>query len=171
MSFSIPQNHGVTRAEANEAFNHVLNDVLGRGDSSSLKSSLLIEGITDIFDLITLTDDTVDSLLYEDPDKEGSFSQVKRGDKMLLRCFISYQRHLESHLGNFDYKAITQTDFDNYRISPAYRASIQPDPAPSSSAPAPPAPFSIIQYIPLLTSCYVPSCNQERSITLSNIEI
>ena len=86
----------MTRAEAKEAFNHVLNDVLGRGDLSSLKSSLLIEGITDIFDLITLTDDTIDSLLYEDPDRAGSFSQVKKEDKMLLRCFISYQHHLES---------------------------------------------------------------------------
>ena len=55
-----------TRAEAKEAFNHVLNIVLGRGDSSPLKSSLLTEGITDIFDLITITDDVIDSLLYED---------------------------------------------------------------------------------------------------------
>jgi hypothetical protein len=41
----------MTRAEAKEAFNHVLDTVLDRGDSSSLKSSLNEDGITDIFDL------------------------------------------------------------------------------------------------------------------------
>jgi hypothetical protein len=58
----------MTRAEAKEAFNHdfdtvlVLNTVLNRCDSSSLKSSLIEDGIMDIFDLITITDDVIDSL-------------------------------------------------------------------------------------------------------------
>jgi hypothetical protein len=38
----------MTRAEATEAFNHVLDTVLGGGDSSSLKSSLNEDGISDI---------------------------------------------------------------------------------------------------------------------------
>jgi hypothetical protein len=45
----------MTCAEAKEAFNHVLDMVLDRGDSSSLKRSLIEDGITDIFDLITVT--------------------------------------------------------------------------------------------------------------------
>ena len=75
----------MTRAEAKEAFSHFLNDVLGRGDTSFVKSSLVIEGITDIFDLVTITDDIIDSLAYEDPDDPGKFYPVKKGDKMLLR--------------------------------------------------------------------------------------
>ena len=85
----------MTRAEAKEVFNHILNTVLDRGDSSSLKSSLLVEGIADIFDLITIADDIIDSLAYEDPDDPRKFYPVKKGDKMLLRCFLAYQRYLE----------------------------------------------------------------------------
>ena len=128
----------MTRAEAKDAFNHVLNTVLGRGDSSSLKSSLLSEGISDIFDLTTLTDDTIESLTHEDPDKSGNFYPIKKGDKMILRCFIAYHRHLESQLGDFDYKTITQADFDTFRISPECRSSIQPRPVPTLSTPTSP---------------------------------
>ena len=57
-SFSLKQpttiHHGVYDAEAKEAFNHVLDTVLDRGDSSPLKRSLINDGITDIFDLITI---------------------------------------------------------------------------------------------------------------------
>ncbi len=66
----------MTRAEAKEAFNHVLNNVLDRGDMSPLKSSLLSEGITDIFDLTTITDDVIDGLLYEDAADPGKFYLV-----------------------------------------------------------------------------------------------
>jgi hypothetical protein len=129
----------MTRAEAKEAFNHILDTVLDRGDASSLKSSLLIEGITDIFDLITINDDVIDLLLYEDPADKGKFYPVKKGDKMLLRCFLAYQLYLESESGDFDYKVITQSNFDNFRISPAYRSIIQrSDPTTSSSALAAP---------------------------------
>jgi hypothetical protein len=52
----------MTRAEAKEAFNHFLDTVLDRGDSSSLKSSLKEDGITDIIDLVTVTDDVINNL-------------------------------------------------------------------------------------------------------------
>ena len=130
----------MTRAEAKEAFNHVLNTVLDRGDSSSLKSSLLIEGITDIFDMITITDDIIDGLIYKDSADPGKFYPVNKGDKMLLRCFLAYQHYLESETGDFDYKVITQANFDTFRISPAYRAIVhQPDPTPPSPVSAPPS--------------------------------
>ena len=128
----------MTRAEAKEAFNHVLNVVLDRDDSSSLKSSLLAEGIADVFDLITITDDVIDSLTYADPNDPGKSFPVKKGDKMLLRCFLAYQRFLEANSPSFDYKSITQENFDNFRISPAYRIMINPPtPTTSTSTPAP----------------------------------
>jgi hypothetical protein len=91
----------MTRAESKEAFNHVLDTVLDRGDSSSLKRSLIEDGITDIFDLITIADDVIDSLAYEDPN-DRIFYPVEKGDKMLLRCFLAYQQFLEPDSGNVD---------------------------------------------------------------------
>ena len=150
----------MTRAEAKEVFNHILNTVLDRGDFSSLKSSLLVEGIADIFDLITITDDIIDSLAYEDPDDPRKFYPVKKGDKMLLRCFLAYQRYLESESSDFDYKIITQTNFDNFRISPAYRATIhQPDQTPSSYVPAPSTTYASSN-----TSLYSPVAMFRRTI-------
>jgi hypothetical protein len=71
----------MTRAEAKEAVNHVLDTVLDRGDSFSLKRTLIDDGITDIFDLITIMDDVIDSLAYEDPN-DKIFYPVKN----LIRC-------------------------------------------------------------------------------------
>jgi hypothetical protein len=109
----------MTCAEAKESFNHVLDKVLDRGDSSSLKRSLIEDGITDIFDLVTILDEVIDSLVYKDPD-DKIFYPVKKGDKMLQRCFLAYHQSLESVTGDVDYNAITQANFDSYCISPVY---------------------------------------------------
>jgi hypothetical protein len=131
----------MTRTEAKEAFNHVLDTVLDRGDYSSLKRSLIEDGITDIFDLISVMDDVIDSLTYEDPD-DKIYYPVKKVDKMLLRCFLAYQQYLEPVTGNVDYKSITQSNFESYCPSPAYRDALyQPNPALSSSAPYPITPL------------------------------
>ena len=71
---------------------HVLNSVLERGDSSSLKSLRLIECIADIFDLITISDEIIDVLTNEDPANPGKFYPVKKGDKMLLKSFLAFPR-------------------------------------------------------------------------------
>jgi hypothetical protein len=126
----------MTHTEAKETFNHVLDTVLDQGDSSSSKKSLIEDVITDIFDLITITDDVIDSLAYEDP-YDKIFYPIKKGDKMLLRFFLAYQQSLEPATGNFDYKTIIQSNFDSYCISPAYKAALyQSGPALSSSAPS-----------------------------------
>jgi CRISPR/Cas system CSM-associated protein Csm2 small subunit len=134
-----------TRAEAKESFNKVLDKVLDRGDSSSLKRALIEDGITDIFGLVTILDEVIDSLAYEDPD-DKIFNPVKKGDKMLLRCFLAYHKSLESVTGDVDYNAITQANFDSYRISPAYRSILyQPDTTFSSPAPTTPLPTTSSQ--------------------------
>jgi hypothetical protein len=62
---------------------------------------------------------------------------------MLLRCFLAYQQSLEHDTGNVDFKAITQSNFDSYCISPVSRAALyQPNPALSSSAPFPTPPLA-----------------------------
>jgi hypothetical protein len=71
----------MTRAEAKEAFNHILDKFLDRGDTSSVKSALIEDGITDIFDIVTILDKVIDSLAYEDPD-DKIFYPVKK----VIRC-------------------------------------------------------------------------------------
>jgi hypothetical protein len=76
---------------------------------------------------ITVADDVIECLAYEDPD-DKIFYPVKKGDKMLLRCFLAYQQSLEPATGNVNYEAITQSNFDSDCISPAYRAALCPAP-------------------------------------------
>jgi hypothetical protein len=87
---------------------------------------------------------------------------VKKGDKMLLRCFLAYEQSLEPATGNVDYKAFTQSNFDSYRISPAYRAALyQPDPALSSSDPSSTPPLATTSSHP---SHYSPVAMLRRAI-------
>jgi hypothetical protein len=161
----------MTRAEAKEAFNHVLDTVLDRGDSSSLKRSLIEDGIIDIFDLLNVTDDVIDSLAYEDPN-DKMFYPVKKGDKILLRCFLAYQQSLEPATGNVDYKAITQSHL--IAIALVLRTG-----QPFTSL----TPLIIIcsflytsfgcyfiPSFPLFSSGYVLLCHQEGSFIISSFE-
>ena len=51
--------------------------------------------------MITITDDISDDLIYKDPGADpGKFYPVKKGNKMLLSCFLAYQRYLEFGIRN-----------------------------------------------------------------------
>jgi hypothetical protein len=89
--------------------------------------------------LITLTDAEIDSLQYKDASNNNAVTAVKLGDKMLLRCFLSYVSHCHSEgvpIGdNFD--QVNQGEFDAYRIDPRYMLPIVPRASvPSSTAAA-----------------------------------
>jgi hypothetical protein len=60
-----------TRAEAKVAFNHVLDNVVGRNDASHLKLSRA-KGINDIFDFVTLSDKIIEAIVYEDIRNKGN---------------------------------------------------------------------------------------------------
>ena len=126
----------LTRSEAKTAFNHVLDHVLGRDDSSFLKSSLAHEGIDDIFDFITLTDDVIDSLVYKDTNDSGTFLPLRKGDKMLVKCFLAYNQHLHTQGNDFEFGTLLQADFDSFRISPLSKVTspvtVTPTATPSS---------------------------------------
>ena len=89
----------LTRSEAKTALNHVLDNVIGRDDSWFLKSSLVIEGNEDIFDFVTLTDDSIDTLVYEDINNTSVYLPVRKGDKMLVKCFLVYNQYLQNQSG------------------------------------------------------------------------
>ena len=116
----------LTRPQAKAAFHHVLDDVLGRGDDTPLKSSLLYDGIEDIFSLITIDTDTINHLTFEDPNKAGQRLPVPKGDKSLVRVFCAYVIHC-NNIGtpiNDNWSGITQTDFDTFRVDPSYVSSL-----------------------------------------------
>ena len=126
----------LTRSEAKVAFNHVLDNVLGRADGTPLKSALNSENITDIFQLCTLTDAVIDALEYMDTNINTLPIKVRLGDKMLLKVFLQYisMCHNNGRPIGDDWTQITQDDFDSFRIDPKYYA-------PSTSHPlsSPPA--------------------------------
>ena len=108
-----------TRPQAKEAFTHVFDNVLGKNDTSALKQSLVAEGIEDIFSLCTIDNAFIDALAYEKSPTETDV-KINRGDKSLLRTFLSYIGHARTN-GNplsdrNDWGAITQEDYDGYRI-------------------------------------------------------
>jgi len=111
----------LTRVEAKEAFNHVLDNVLGRGDGTPLKSALLANGCDDIGALATILPADLDTLTYQDIAKPGSYLPVSKGDKSIVRLFKDYVIHCHNS-GNpiKDWTTITQEDLDHFRINVPY---------------------------------------------------
>ena len=135
----------VTRPQAKAAFNHVLDNVLGRDDSSPLKQSLLKENVQDIFDLCSMEESTINVLCYDKSPTETDVD-VSRTDKTLLRIVITYVGYLRTSGTNAltqatDWMALTQEDFDDFRITKYTPPLSQPSPIATSSttATAPPS--------------------------------
>jgi hypothetical protein len=76
--------------EAKVAYNHILDNVLGRSDITALKTSLDEEGIDDIFGLINMSDAAIDSLSYKDTSHNNVVTPIRLGDKILLHGFSNY---------------------------------------------------------------------------------
>jgi hypothetical protein len=106
-----------TRSDAKASFNHILDNVLGRGDGSSLKMALSDEGIDDVYTLSNLTDSAIDSLKYINKDNGDTPTPVRLADKMLLLAFLHYviNANMEGNtiIGEA-WNAITQEDFDSF---------------------------------------------------------
>ena len=109
-----------TRSDAKASFNHILDNVLGRGDGTPLKLSLSEEGINDIFALSNLTDSDIDSLKYKNKDNDNGISPIRMADRNLLRAFLHFviNAQLEGNpiIGEA-WNAITQDAFDSFRIT------------------------------------------------------
>jgi hypothetical protein len=70
--------------EAKVAYNHILDNVLGRINGTALKTSLHEKGIEDFFDLINISGATIDSLSYKDTSNNNVVELLRFGDKILL---------------------------------------------------------------------------------------
>ena len=117
-----------------------MENVLGKGTSTGLQQSLAAEGIDDIMSLLSMTPDDIDSLTFDKSASETNFP-VAKAEKNLLHIFIDYVIHRDSQgdpIGD-QWSSITSSQFDAFRISPAYVASRRRASVPVSSTPAPPA--------------------------------
>ena len=108
-----------TRQEAKAAFQHVLDNVLGKDDSSPLKQAIVAEGFEDVFTMMTMDDTIIDTLVYDKSPTEINVA-VSRGEKTLAKGIQAYVRYLIAN-GNplseaVDWMALTQQDFDLFRV-------------------------------------------------------
>ena len=75
-------------------FNHVMDHVLGKDDTSNLKICLKENGINDIQSLISLNGKTIDTLQYKDSNNNGVIIKINLGDKNIIRSFLHYIQFL-----------------------------------------------------------------------------
>jgi hypothetical protein len=88
----------MTRNSSKNAFDHVLDKVLNRGDTSPLKKSLIKNGFTDIHSLAMISDDIIDTLTYDDPDNSLTDVPIITADKALLSIFFGFVLHREAQM-------------------------------------------------------------------------
>jgi hypothetical protein len=138
-----------TRGDAKASFNHILDNVLGRGDGTPLKLSLAEEEIEDVFALSNLTDTDIDSLKYKTKDANDNvvINPIRMADRNLLRAFLHFVINAQME-GNpivgEAWNAITQEAFDSFRINPKYMVKLTSafsmPAAPEVPRPPPPPP-------------------------------
>jgi hypothetical protein len=102
--------------------------VFGRSAGTPLQLALEEEGIDDIFNFVNLEEATISNLQYTDIINNNTFTKVKTGDKMLVKCFVNYicVRHSEGNPIEDKWSQITQAEFDSFRIDPKYIMSQSP---------------------------------------------
>ena len=111
----------ITRTEAKAAFDHVLDTVLDRYGSKDLKEALVKEGFVDIFQVLTIEDADIESLVYQDPADATKTVPIRRGDVGMLKCFKAYVNHRNisgTPIYDTDWINLTQAEFDLFRIDP-----------------------------------------------------
>jgi hypothetical protein len=126
-----------TRADAKVAFDHIINNVLSRYDNTNLKMALVNEGYDDIITLMTIDDNTIEQLVYPDPDDEtnSTFKPLRLSDKgnlKLWRAFVVYRNASDNPIGE-NWLQVTMEEYDAYCISPNNIAQLlgQVGPPPS----------------------------------------
>jgi hypothetical protein len=123
-----------TRAQQRQAFNHVLDNVLERGDGSTLKTALVTSGFETMRDLMSITTDQIVNLGYvSNPEptvtsggtEESKHEEQEPGepvtvhtlpsDQNLIRLLRAFWRHRHA-IGSTieDWNTVTQEEFDEF---------------------------------------------------------
>lgn len=107
----------VTRAQAKAHFNHVLDNVLERGEESILKQALCQQGFGDLPSILSMEDNDIDQLFLRDDD--GTTTHIIRGDVSLMRAFRRYVAYRISNgpLEDGEWYQLDAQDFNSYRLA------------------------------------------------------
>jgi hypothetical protein len=122
-----------TRAQQRQAFNHVLDNVLERGDGSTLKTALVTSGFETMRDLMSITTDQIVNLGYTTtPEATASSNETEESseeveisspvevhtlpsDQNLIRLLRAYWRHRHASGSPIeDWNTVTQDEFDEF---------------------------------------------------------
>ena len=98
-----------------DIFNHILDHILNRDDSSRLKRALLNAGINDVASLFSLSTTQIDETKYDEKVK----SHLIVGGANLLKILSCYRRNraiLGQPLTMMDWLHVTKQDFDIFRV-------------------------------------------------------
>ena len=118
----------LTRQQAQDALTHVLQSLLGFTNTDPLPLALARSGYTDIHHVITMTQDDINALEYEDDNQE--LVAVPSPARNLLRVFNSYHvyRYEEGDPIGDAWATITAQEFNEFHVG-VYTVIINPSPA------------------------------------------
>ena len=107
--------------EANDtAMRHIITVVLGSDLDGLLATALKNDGFTNVTGVITLTENDINHL-YSKITNYGEDIPFRCADKALLRALTAFHRwKRDSGDPITDWTAITQDEFDSFRISSNY---------------------------------------------------
>ena len=126
----------LSRQQSKEAFNHILDNVLGRGDDTPLKKALTASGIIEIEDFISLDDATIDSFTYDRTANDTNVP-LNAGSHNLAKIFITYFGYrVRINDPIEDWTSLTADEFNTFRLGPklaTLRLGAQPTTTPPPS--------------------------------------
>jgi hypothetical protein len=118
----------LTHQQAQDALTHVLQTLLGFTNTDPLPLALFCSGYTDIRHVITMAQDNIDALDYEDGNQDvvGMPSPARN----LLRIFNAYHvyRYEEGDPIGDGWTSIMPKEFNDFRVG-VYTIIINPSPA------------------------------------------
>jgi hypothetical protein len=109
-----------TRSATKKAFDRVMKDVLGFDDDDLLMKALDGDGFDSLHDVLTLTDDQIDALAYEE--EEGVLRCPPLASRNKLRILRSWGFHLQSvqvtrRVNWMDQFTVNSDEWDEYRVA------------------------------------------------------
>ena len=85
----------LSRHQANAAFTHVMDNVIGRDSNSGLGKALAGISIKDVFALCTSDSRTIVALVYDKSPTETGVP-ISKADKGLLTAFVIYVDYVQN---------------------------------------------------------------------------
>ena len=115
-----------------EVFEHVLHTVLEQPKDDQLEKSLLEAGKGNIYLILSIADDEINTLTYT---KEDKIVPLRKHEQGLIRVLQQYNLFMSTKGTPItDWMLVTVNDINQYRISPHFNAFISVPAANRTSA-------------------------------------